>query len=188
MLEVLENAHRCVGDSKDTLDRRFDRVRHALVREVEGFVRMDFASEVGLLNRIHLLTNAFALIEKRQNVVNPGEDECNNREVTQIYLNQLRRVTRLLSIGEHRFNHRLSQEEAAELLLILSREVGCGRTIKNPDIVHVSVAQPLDVSSFLANNSLPTKVQARTLRAELESRMANRLRELSSANPSQELK
>jgi hypothetical protein len=99
-------------------------------------------------------------------------------ETEQLYYRQLKQATNFLALGNHSFDHDLTQEEAAELLSILEHQVLGKVLLRRPETILIGAASAMNLDEFstLYENDRKSGIQA--VKLELGQRLKQRLLEL----------
>lgn len=152
------------SDNND-LEQKLADYREKTILEASSFLKLELPDNLDQLSKLHLLKNRIAEIRWGQ-----GKDYFSQENKIQFF--KLRMATELYGIGEHSFTHELSKEEAAELLYVIEYEIFHKHSIKNPDMVKVSVAPEIEVGQYLIlfEKNRETAVQSlrRNLKQSLE--------------------
>jgi hypothetical protein len=101
----------------------------------------------------------------------------------QLY-NSLKSITNLFAIGEHSFDHSVTQEEAGELLYVLEQEVYKRVSINTERVCQIAVGEPIDAAKFSIMYETDKASAIRDCKQELSSNLSETLRRLESTYPS----
>jgi len=169
MLCVQEELHKGSSDKAVSLNKRLSALCEQIIVELQAYLNVKVAGNLNQLTRIHILKNAFT--ERHL-----SKEE--HSELERLHYKQLVRLINLISIGDHSFDHELTQEEAAELLFILEYEVLNTLTIERPSFVFVSAGLPINIEDYrhLYDSNHSQAIEA--VKKELEHRLAARLKML----------
>jgi 1-acyl-sn-glycerol-3-phosphate acyltransferase len=182
-LNSLERTHSLPG-LQGGLNERLFALREQLILEAEAFLHVELPNTWNQLHRMHILKNKFT--ELRWGVAQDKKTERKTKkaasteryEATKVY-HQLELAINLLAVGEYRFDHDLTQEEAAELATLLALEVcKMHKPLKSPDIVLVGTSKPIDVSDYEEGYRQDKRQAIELLKLELQHRLETRLIEL----------
>jgi 1-acyl-sn-glycerol-3-phosphate acyltransferase len=166
-LENLEKSHSL--QQRDTnFDTRLFNLRQQLIREVQGFLKTDLPNDLSQLTQIHILRNAF---NKMRLAKNRNPNKKPRYSLSRKYYKQLILATNLIAIGEHSFSHELTQEEAAELLCILEKEIYHTCSLKQTKKVFIGAGNIIDVSEYLKIFQQDKKAGVQALKSELSQRL-----------------
>lgn len=126
---------------KADLDSALFIFREKAIDDAANFLGVDLCEDLDQLSKLHLLRNKLA--ELRWGA---GGDHITKE--TRDKFHRLKLATELIGIGNHTFDHKLKQEEVAELLNILELELCKGQSLPFPDIVKVGVAPEIEVNGY----------------------------------------
>ncbi len=179
MLDALEEAH-CMPKFEVSLNDRLFATREQLIQENELFLQVVLRKDLSQLCRIHILRNK--LVEMRWRRDGYGKKlKGKNESITdtaKIYYQQLKLATNLVALGEHSFDHDLTQEEAVELIKVLELAVCKTISLESPDIVLIGTAKAIDVNEYYLIYKTDKNQGIEVLKNELAIRLKERLLEL----------
>jgi len=178
MLAVLESAHNCSPPPEASFEERMTALRAHLICETECFLHVELPKDLPQLHKIHMLKNNFAqkswCHEDKPKFVHFRCSHCPS-DLERIYYRQLKRATNFLALGNHSFNHELTQEEAAELISILQQEILGKVSLKRPETIFIGAAPAIDLNDFSAFFEKDKKSSIQAVKLELAHRLNERL-------------
>lgn len=173
-----KNAPTIQKSETTNFEERLSAYRHSLISDAQAFIKADLADELTQVHKIHLLKNRFAekswCFEEKPVLIHRHSKQCPTSQERENY-NKLRRATNLLVVGDHSFNHELTQEESAELLTILQFEILGKVTLRRPEIVHIDAADPINIRQFASAYEDDKKGGIELLKKELALRLRQSL-------------
>ncbi len=181
MLIKLEAEHNCSPTPETNFEDRINSLREHLISETESFLQVELPKDLPQVHKIHILKNKFAekswCHEEKPKYVHFHCRQCPT-ETEQLYYRQLKQATNFLALGNHSFDHDLTQEEAAELLSILEHQVLGKVLLRRPETILIGAASAMNLDEFstLYENDRKSGIQA--VKLELGQRLKQRLLEL----------
>lgn len=131
----------CVDPDSTDLDSALFLFREKAINDAALFLGIELSGDLDQLSKLHLLRNKLA--ELRWGA---GGDHVTKE--TRHHFHQLKLSTELIGVGNHTFDHKLTQEEAAELLNVLEFELCKGQSLPFPDIVKIGAAPEIEVNKY----------------------------------------
>lgn len=175
---LLEKSATAMHDEGACFEERLGAFRESLISEAQAYIKADLADTMTQVHKIHLLKNKFAeknwCFEEKPRFMHRHSKQCPTREERAVY-DKLQRATNLLNVGDHSFNHELTQEELAELLTIMQFEVFGKVTLRRPEFVYIDAASPINVRDFADAYEEDKKSGIELLKKELAIRLSQSL-------------
>lgn len=173
MLQILEAAHNCQENNGSDFTKRIANLCEHVIEETQVFLQMDLPTSLSQLTRIHILKSAFIekwLMSKEQNQSTdlPSELEL-------VHFHRLKRMINLLAIGNHSFDHELTQEEAAEIVTVLQYEALGKISLARPKTVTIGCGELINVADYIAIYEKDKKKAVQLVKTELRNRLLERL-------------
>lgn len=180
LLARLEKQFDWQSDKSSRLGERWRLLRESIVQSCEEFVGVNLPETTPQLRRIHILK----ILSRRKNyhehkgILSPNLLNSAEREVDRHCRHNLILATILTGVGEHSFDHRLSQEESAELIGILEQVLYRRNTVLRPNIVSVGVGNLIDARQFSAVHSASKHEAISALKSQLRNEILTTLHKL----------
>ena len=174
MLQItVEAAHNCQENNGSDFTKRIANLCEHVIEETQVFLQMDLPTSLSQLTRIHILKSAFIekwLMSKEQNQSTdlPSELEL-------VHFHRLKRMINLLAIGNHSFDHELTQEEAAEIVTVLQYEALGKISLARPKTVTIGCGELINVADYIAIYEKDKKKAVQLVKTELRNRLLERL-------------
>ncbi len=175
---LLEKNAPSTHNESSNFEERLSAFRQSLISDAQAFINAELADNMTQVHKIHLLKNKFAeknwCFEEKPRFMHRHSKQCPTSEERAIY-DKLQRATNLLSVGDHSFNHALTQEELAELLTILQFEIFGKVTLRRPEVVYIDAAPPINIRDFANAYEEDKKSGIELLKKELATRLKQTL-------------
>jgi hypothetical protein len=178
MLLVLESEHNCSLPTETNFEDRMSALREQLIFETESFLHVELPKDLPQVHKIHILKNKFAekswCHEEKPRFVHFRCRQCPTK-IERLYYRQLKQATNFLALGNHSFDHDLTQEEAAELLSILQHQVLGKVSLRRPETAFIGAASAIDLDEFSTLYESDRKSGIQAVKLELAQRLKQRL-------------
>ena len=167
--------------NKTNWDCRLRELRESIILQAERFAGIRFSVELPQSQRLHLLRNYFfqKKLPNEKSLPQTKEESAAIKDAQHHY-GQLLIATSLLAIGDHSFHDQMTQEEAVELINLLSRQTINRQLIKLPQTVMIEVSEVIDIEKYLVLYKDNKRNAVQMLKDELSRRLSSRLVDLAS--------
>lgn len=185
LLSKLEKRFHCHTDKSSRLGERWRLLREGIIHQCETLIDMKLSDDLPQLRRIHILKIGVRrwITEHRKmrfgiNCLNRAE-----RDTATLCHRQLVLATNLTSIGEHSFDHQLTQAESTELIAILELALCERNSVRRPDVVAIRAGDVIDVKQFSHLYAISKQEGIGALKAKLRQEIAQALLRIDAIQP-----
>lgn len=160
----------------ESLDQKLWLLRQHLISQARHFLQAQLDQNSNQLQQIHILKSMFTTAKWS------GETKENYSEARTHY-RRLRLATSLIAIGQHSFDGQLTEEDAAELVMVLEESTLGKRLMQPPPLVTVGAGEIINVKSYEEAFHKNRKCTVEELKADLRKRIERRLQALEDLHP-----
>lgn len=185
LLARLEKQYSCHSDKGSRLGERWRLLRESIILRCATFLGMNQSDAAPQLRRIHILKIRLRQWEHghQKSILGLKFLDTTEYKSAERCRQDLVLATVLTNIGEHSFDHRLNQEESAELIAILEQALSRRNTMLRPSTVSIGAGNTIDVRQFSTLYAASKQKGISTLKAHLRNEIVTALLKLENQPP-----